>query len=55
MCWSLDGKEIYFHSLNLVSLSNKKSKYRFKATLLSATPDDFGIITLGPIKNIIPA
>lgn len=46
MCWSLDGKEIYFHSLNLSQhpFQIKKVNIGSKevATLLSATPDDFG-------------
>lgn len=46
MCWSLDGKEIYFHSLNLTQhpFEIKKVNLASKelSTLLSASPEDFG-------------
>jgi len=46
MCWSLDGKDIYFHSLNLTQhpFQIKKVSKRSTevSTLLSASPEDFG-------------
>lgn len=48
MCWSLDGKEIYFHSLNLTQhpFQIKKINVRANAvsTLLAATSQDFGYV-----------
>jgi len=46
MCWSLDGKEIYFHSLNLTAHPFQIKKVNVGSTdittLLSSTPQDFG-------------
>ncbi len=46
MCWSLDGSEIFFHSLNLSEHPFQIKKINVKTqevtTLLLASPDDFG-------------
>lgn len=46
MCWSLDGTEIYFHSLNLTAhpFQIKKTNMTSEVvtTILKATPDDYG-------------
>jgi len=46
MCWSLDGSEIYFHSLILTQhpFQMKKTNMASKevATILEATPEDYG-------------
>lgn len=46
MCWALDGKEIYFHSLNLSQHPFQIKKVNVSSTevstLLSAAPDSFG-------------
>ena len=46
MCWSLDGSEIYFHSLNLsqhpFQIKKTNSSSETVTTLLEATPEDFG-------------
>lgn len=46
MCWSLDGSEIYFHSLNLTAhpFQIKKTNMvtEVVSTILEATPSDYG-------------
>ncbi|TMM56028.1 hypothetical protein FEE95_15410 [Maribacter algarum] len=46
MCWSLDGKEILFHSLNLTQHPFQIKKVNINSdevtTLLASTPQDFG-------------
>lgn len=46
MCWSLDGKEIYFHSLNLTQHPFQIKKVNISSTdittLLTSAPQDFG-------------
>ncbi len=46
MCWSLDGKEVYFHSLNLTQHPFQIKKVNINSdevtTLLASTPQDFG-------------
>ena len=46
MCWSLDGSEIYFHSLNLTQHPFQIKKVTINseevATILEATPEDYG-------------
>ena len=46
MCWSLDGSEIYFHSLNLTAhpfqIKKTTSASEAVTTVLEATPNDYG-------------
>ncbi|MFS4494096.1 TolB family protein [Maribacter sp. 2308TA10-17] len=46
MCWSLDGKEVYFHSLNLTQHPFQIKKVNINSdevtTLLASTPQNFG-------------
>ncbi|MFK7813180.1 MAG: TolB family protein [Maribacter sp.] len=46
MCWSLDGEEIYFHSLNLSQHPFQIKKVNLSSseitTLLASSPQDFG-------------
>ncbi len=46
MCWSLDGSEVYFHSLNLTAhpfqIKKLNQASEVVTTILEASPDDYG-------------